>query len=66
MAASSLGQRAAMSADAAAAASMALVGEPGFVANGVQISNVQYNPSVDGILWDVAVWTLLKPGPPGQ
>ncbi len=40
-----------------------LFGVPGFVANGVQISNVQYNPSIDGILWDVAVWTVLKPGP---
>jgi len=43
-----------------------LFGEPGFVANGVQISNILYNPSVDGILWDVAVWTILKPGPPAQ
>ena len=40
-----------------------LFGEPGLVANGVQIANVQYNPSIDGILWNVAVWTVLKPGP---
>ena len=48
-----------------------LFGEPAFVANGVQMANVQYNPSVDGILWNVALWTTLKPGPadhraPGQ
>ncbi len=34
------------------------------MANGVQMANVQYNPSVDGILWNVALWTMLKPGPP--
>jgi peptide/nickel transport system substrate-binding protein len=39
-----------------------LFAEPGFEANGVQLANVEYNPSVDGILWNVALWTTLKPG----
>ena len=43
-----------------------LFGEPALVANGVQMANVQYNPSVDGILWNVALWTRLKPGPPNH
>ncbi len=40
-----------------------LFGEPGFEANGIQLANVEYNPSTDGILWNVALWTTLKPGP---
>ena len=36
------------------------VREPALVANGVQIANVQYNPSVDGILWNVAMWTVAE------
>ncbi len=40
--------------------------EPGLVANGVQVSNVEYNPSIDGILWNVYLWTLLKPGTANQ
>jgi len=40
-----------------------LFGEPGFEANGVQLNNVQYNASADGVLWNVALWTTLKPGP---
>jgi len=40
-----------------------LFAEPGFEANGVQLANAQYNPSPDGILWNVALWTTLKPGP---
>lgn len=40
--------------------------EPGLVANGVQVSNVEYNPSIDGILWNVSLWTLLKPGTANQ
>jgi peptide/nickel transport system substrate-binding protein len=43
--------------------SLPLFAEPGFEANGVQMANVEYNPSVDGILWNVALWTTLKPGP---
>jgi peptide/nickel transport system substrate-binding protein len=43
-----------------------LFGEPALVANGVQIANVQYNASTDGILWNVASWETLKPGPPGR
>ena len=37
--------------------------EPALVANGVQLANVQFNASVDGILWNVPLWTTLKPGP---
>jgi peptide/nickel transport system substrate-binding protein len=37
--------------------------EPALVANGVQISNVQYNASADGLLWNLPLWTTLKPGP---
>lgn len=40
-----------------------LFGEPALLANGAQIANTTYNPSVDGVLWNVALWTLLKPGP---
>ncbi len=40
--------------------------EPGLVANGVQVDNVQYNPSIDGILWNVYLWALLKPGSGNQ
>lgn len=43
-----------------------LFGEPGFEANGVQIAGVQYNASVEGILWNLSIWTGLKPGPPNQ
>jgi peptide/nickel transport system substrate-binding protein len=38
-----------------------LFGEPGLLANGVQVANATYNPSIDGILWNVALWTRLKP-----
>jgi hypothetical protein len=40
-----------------------LFGEPALVANGVQVANVQYNASIDGIMWNVPIWTTLKPGP---
>ncbi len=43
-----------------------LFGEPALVANGVQLANVQYNATADGILWNLAAWVALKPGPPGQ
>jgi peptide/nickel transport system substrate-binding protein len=43
-----------------------LFGEPAFEANGVQMSNVLYNPSIDGILWNVALWAALEPGPTNQ
>jgi peptide/nickel transport system substrate-binding protein len=43
--------------------SLPLFAEPGLVANGVQLGNVEYNPSVDGLLWNVALWTTLVPGP---
>jgi len=38
-----------------------LFGEPALLANGVQVANAVYNPSIDGILWNVALWTRLKP-----
>jgi peptide/nickel transport system substrate-binding protein len=40
-----------------------LFGEPGLLANGVQVTGQEYNPSADGILWNASQWTLLKPGP---
>ena len=40
-----------------------LFGEPGLLASGVQLDGQQYNPTPDGILWNVPLWTLLKPGP---
>jgi peptide/nickel transport system substrate-binding protein len=43
--------------------SLPLFGEPAFEANGVQVGNVQYNASPDGILWNLPMWTTLKPGP---
>jgi ABC-type transport system substrate-binding protein len=43
-----------------------LFGEPAFLGNGVQIQNVQFNASIDGILWNLPLWTTLKPGPPNQ
>jgi hypothetical protein len=43
-----------------------LFGEPALEANGVQISNVQYNASIDGILWNAPLWSVLKPGPVNQ
>jgi len=44
-----------------------LFGEPGLLANGVQVANVGYNPSVDGVLWNLDLWTRMQPAPaPGQ
>jgi peptide/nickel transport system substrate-binding protein len=40
--------------------------KPALLANGVQVNNVEYNPSVDGVLWNVYLWTLLKPGTTNQ
>jgi peptide/nickel transport system substrate-binding protein len=40
-----------------------LFGEPGLVANGVQVANASYNPSVDGVMWNVGLWSRLKPAP---
>ena len=37
--------------------------EPAFLAHGVQIGTVQYNPSSTGLLWNVSDWTALKPKP---
>jgi peptide/nickel transport system substrate-binding protein len=43
--------------------SLPLFAEPGLEANGVHLANAEYNPSVDGILWNAALWTTLRPGP---
>ena len=40
-----------------------LFGEPGLVANGVQVANAADNPSVDGVLWNVDQWTRMQPAP---
>jgi peptide/nickel transport system substrate-binding protein len=40
-----------------------LFGEPGLLANGVQVDGQLYNPSTDGVLWNSPQWTLLQPGP---
>ena len=40
-----------------------LFGEPGLAANGVQVANTAYNPSVEGILWNASLWTRLVPAP---
>jgi len=40
-----------------------LFGEPSLLANGVQIANVSFNPSVDGVLWNVGLWSRMKPAP---
>ncbi len=44
--------------------SLPLFQDPTLVANGVQVGNLQYSASEDGVLWNAAVWTTLKPGPP--
>jgi peptide/nickel transport system substrate-binding protein len=40
-----------------------LFGEPGLVASGVQVANAAYNPSIDGVLWNVDQWTRMRPAP---
>jgi peptide/nickel transport system substrate-binding protein len=45
--------------------SLPLFGEPAFQANGVQIGNVQFNASPDGLLWNLPQWSTLKPGSSG-
>jgi peptide/nickel transport system substrate-binding protein len=40
-----------------------LFGEPALLANGVQIANVAYNPSVDGMMWNVNQWTRMQAAP---
>jgi peptide/nickel transport system substrate-binding protein len=37
--------------------------EPAFLAHGVQLGTIRYNPSSTGLLWNVADWTALKPKP---
>ena len=43
-----------------------LFAEPGFLAEGAEIANVEYNSTEDGILWNVATWAILRPGKPGE
>ena len=38
--------------------------EPALVTHGVQIENVLYNPSADGLLWNLRTWSTLEPKPP--
>lgn len=40
-----------------------LFAEPSLLVTGVQISNVEANPSVDGVLWNLPLWATLEPGP---
>lgn len=40
--------------------------EPGLQVNGVQVANVEYNPSQNGILWNVQFWSALKPRSAGH
>lgn len=40
-----------------------LFGEPDLLTSGVQLAGVQYNASPDGILWNVSLWSRLKPRP---
>ena len=37
--------------------------EPGLLANGVQIAGADYNPSEDGVLWNIPLWNTLEPDP---
>jgi peptide/nickel transport system substrate-binding protein len=46
--------------------SLPLFEEPVLEANGVRIAYVQFNPSDDGLLWNVDTWTTLKPGSANQ
>jgi peptide/nickel transport system substrate-binding protein len=46
--------------------SLPLFQEPTLVGNGVQVGNLQYSPSEDGIMGNAAAWTTLKPGPPAS
>jgi peptide/nickel transport system substrate-binding protein len=40
-----------------------LFGEPALVAQGVQVSSVQYNASEDGLFWNLPAWAVLRPKP---
>lgn len=40
--------------------------EPALVAYGVQIENVTYDPSTDGIMWNLPLWSVMKVGPKGS
>jgi hypothetical protein len=36
------------------------------VANGVQLDGIQYNSSIDGLLWNLPSWSPLIPKPAGS
>jgi peptide/nickel transport system substrate-binding protein len=40
--------------------------EPALVANGVQLSGIQYNSAIDGLLWNLPSWSPLIPKPSGS
>jgi peptide/nickel transport system substrate-binding protein len=40
--------------------------EPALVANGVQLAGIQYNSSIDGLLWNLPSWSPLVPKPAGS
>lgn len=40
--------------------------EPALLANGVQLAGVQYNSSIDGLLWNLPSWSTLIPKPAGS
>ena len=44
-------------------AGLPLFGEPALVVNGVRLGNVQYNPTIDGLLWNVQSWAKMVPKP---
>jgi peptide/nickel transport system substrate-binding protein len=43
-----------------------LFGEPGLLADGPLIANVVYNDTADGILWNAASWSILRPESPAR
>jgi peptide/nickel transport system substrate-binding protein len=40
--------------------------EPALLANGVQLAGIQYNSSIDGLLWNLPNWSTLIPKPTGS
>ncbi|HWD51201.1 MAG TPA: ABC transporter family substrate-binding protein [Acidimicrobiales bacterium] len=46
--------------------SLPLFQEPALVANGVQLDGIQYNSSIDGLLWNLPSWSPLIPKPTGS
>lgn len=46
--------------------SLPLFNPPGLESNGVHLSGVTYNPTVDGLLWNVQTWSTLTAPPAGS